>query len=101
MIRFVLRRLRDCPAGEPPILSFELSRGTTISSSGMPPALFQVGTLDPLLDDTLLMAKRWVEAGNEAELRVYPGGIHTFDMFDIPIAHESRAATVAFIRSKL
>ncbi len=69
--------------------------------SGMPPALFQVGTLDPLFDDTLLMAKRWVEAGNEAELRVYPGGIHTYDMFDIPIAHESHAVTANFVRSKL
>ncbi len=69
--------------------------------SGMPPALFQVGTMDPLLDDTLIMAKRWLAAGNEAELLVYPGGIHTFDMFDIPIAHESHAATAEFVKSRL
>ena len=31
--------------------------------SGMPPALFQVGTADPLLDDSLAMAARWTGAG--------------------------------------
>ena len=49
--------------------------------SGMPPALFQVGTEDPLLDDTLFMAQRWQAAGNHTELDVCPGGIHGYDMF--------------------
>ncbi len=44
----------------------------------LPSALFTVGTLDPLLDDTLFMYSRWAAAGNAAELAVYPGGIHGF-----------------------
>src|ERR1700719_5177474 len=40
------------------------------------PALFTVGTKDALLDDTLFMHTRWVAAGNEAELAIYPGGAH-------------------------
>ncbi|MBV9174938.1 MAG: alpha/beta hydrolase [Chloroflexi bacterium] len=44
----------------------------------MPRALFSVGTLDPLVDDTLFMYGRWIAAGNEAELAVYPGGVHGF-----------------------
>ncbi len=46
--------------------------------SGLPPALFTVGTLDPLLDDTLLLAARWTAAGNAAELTVVPGAAHGF-----------------------
>jgi hypothetical protein len=42
------------------------------------------GTKDALLDDTLLMhAARWIAAGNEADLAVYPG-VHPGD------AHGSR-----------
>jgi acetyl esterase/lipase len=44
--------------------------------TGLPPALFTVGTADHLLDDTLLLAARWSIAGNPAELLVYPGAPH-------------------------
>ncbi|HEY1548488.1 MAG TPA: alpha/beta hydrolase fold domain-containing protein, partial [Kofleriaceae bacterium] len=47
--------------------------------AGMPPALFTVGALDPLLDDTLFMYERWRAAGNAAELRVWPHAIHGFN----------------------
>ena len=44
----------------------------------MPPALFSVGTLDPLLDDTLFMEARWRAAGGRTELRIWPEAIHAF-----------------------
>lgn len=47
--------------------------------ANMPPCLFTVGELDPLFDDTLLMAARWKDAGNLAELRVYPQAHHGFN----------------------
>ncbi|MGI9666837.1 MAG: alpha/beta hydrolase [Acidimicrobiia bacterium] len=68
------------------------------SLTGMPPALFTVGTLDPLLDDTLFMAMRWLAAGCDPELKIYPGGIHAFDAFPISIGIEARARMHAFIR---
>lgn len=50
--------------------------------TGMPAALFQCGTYDPLADDTAFMAHRWAMAGAAAETTWYPGGIHAFDYFD-------------------
>ena len=44
----------------------------------LPPALFTVGSLDPLLDDSLFMAARWRAAGNDCELDVWPGCVHGF-----------------------
>jgi len=67
----------------------------------MPPALFTIGTWDPLVDDTLFMASRWLVAGNDTELAVYPGGVHAFDAFPIPIAHQARARMHGFVGSQL
>ncbi|HEU0222572.1 MAG TPA: alpha/beta hydrolase, partial [Paracoccaceae bacterium] len=71
------------------------------SLQGLPTALFQVGTADPLLDDTLMMAARWVGAGLAAELAVYPGGIHAFDKFDLTIARAFQARQIAFLKACL
>lgn len=58
--------------------------------SGLPPALFTIGTLDPLLDENLNMAVRWEAAGNQTDLAVYPGGFHSFDSFPSGIAQETK-----------
>jgi len=44
---------------------------------GLPPALFTVGTEDPMLDDSVQLADRWPDA----RLDVYEGGFHAFDLF--------------------
>ena len=63
----------------------------------MPPALFTIGTRDALLDDSLFMHGRWVAAGNEGVLDVYPGGAHGFVAFPGEIAGKSNAAQDAFL----
>jgi acetyl esterase/lipase len=65
--------------------------------SNMPPALFTVGTLDPLLDDTLFMHARWISSGNEANLVVYPGGVHAFNIFPLKIAHQANKRIDEFL----
>ncbi len=60
--------------------------------AGLCPALFSVGTQDALLDDTLFMYTRWIAAGNEAELAIYPGGAHGFTLFPNRQADEAGGA---------
>lgn len=69
--------------------------------SGLPPALFTVGTRDPLLDDTLFMAARWAAAGNHAERFIVPGGCHVFQYFDIPATAESHRCSAGFLNAVL
>jgi acetyl esterase len=85
-----------------PGLDHETRRDPAISPlyadlRGLPPALFTVGTLDPLLDDSLFMAARWESAGNEAELRVYEDGVHGFNAFPIALGTLANEAQVAFL----
>jgi acetyl esterase len=68
---------------------------------GLPPALFSVGTLDPLLDDSLFMHGRWLAAGNRAELAIYPGGIHAFNAFPSKLATAAHERQVQFLKGCL
>jgi acetyl esterase len=68
---------------------------------GMPPAVFTVGTRDPLVDDTLFMHQRWVTAGIEAVIQVHDGAPHAFDAFDVSIAGQAHRFINAFLASHL
>jgi len=67
--------------------------------TGLPPALFTIGTKDPLLDDSLFMAGRWSAANNSSKLAVYPGGAHVFIAFAGQLAKVGNARIEDFLRS--
>jgi acetyl esterase len=66
----------------------------------LPTALFSCGTMDPLLDDSLFMEARWRVAGNEAQLSLWPEGVHAFTAFPLEIARRSRAEQHAFLAGR-
>jgi acetyl esterase/lipase len=65
----------------------------------LPPALFTIGTDDPLLDDSLFMHARWAAAGNASTLSVHEGGAHAFTAFDLEIARRANDEQIAFLRA--
>lgn len=68
---------------------------------GLPPAHFIVGSLDPLLDDTLFMQARWLAAGNEAQLAIYPRAPHGFNAGDTGMAEHCNTAIHQFLLAQL
>jgi acetyl esterase/lipase len=86
-----------------PSRSFDQRRDPDISPlfarlDDMPPALFTVGALDPLLDDTLFMSQRWISAGNKAEVVVYPEAVHGFTAYPTALARAANARQARFLR---
>jgi acetyl esterase len=69
--------------------------------SALCPAVFTVGTQDPLIDDTLFMEARWRAAGNLTELRIWPEAPHGFISLPMTVADAALSAEHAFLRRVL
>ncbi|MEA2641831.1 MAG: acetyl esterase [Chloroflexota bacterium] len=69
--------------------------------AGLPPALFSVGTLDPLLDDSLFMYARWAAACNATELAIYPGGAHGLSGHPSQLGAQANERADRFLRDCL
>jgi acetyl esterase/lipase len=69
--------------------------------TSLPPALFTIGTLDPLIDDNLFMHTRWIAAMNKSDLAIYPGGVHGFNGMVMGLAERANARIDAFIRQAI
>jgi acetyl esterase/lipase len=66
---------------------------------GMPPALMIAGQADPLLDDTLELARRWRDVAN-VELEVLPEAPHGFIHFPTSMARATCAHAQEWIRKR-
>ena len=70
----------------------------------LPPALFTCGTEDCLLDDTVFMSAKWMMAGGETIVKIFPGAPHGYIMFPPEVnqnAKDGLDAVFAYIKSKL
>lgn len=68
--------------------------------SGMPPALLFAGALDPLRDDTILLAERW-RAVARCEMHLLPACPHGFIRFPTILARRTVARSHAWLRARL
>ena len=70
--------------------------------AGLPPAFICVGALDLFLVEDMDYARRLIEAGVAAELHVYPGAYHGFDVLhDAPPVRQMKRDAVAALRKAL
>src|SRR5207237_2277106 len=69
--------------------------------SEMPPAVFTIGTQDPLLDDTLFMESRWRAAGHATELRVWDEAPHGFLSLPMTVTDVALTAEHDFLTRSL
>lgn len=68
--------------------------------TGLPPALFIVGTADPLIDDTRLMHEKWNAQAGGAELEIVAEAPHGFNRFDSSTARKTNAYTRAWLGAR-
>ncbi|KAL8893329.1 MAG: hypothetical protein Q9192_005375, partial [Flavoplaca navasiana] len=67
----------------------------------LPPAMFVCGTEDCLLDDTVMMAARWMMSGGKAVVRIVAGAPHGFTLFPWEFCAEAKVGVedgCAFVR---
>jgi acetyl esterase len=69
--------------------------------SGLPPALFTVGDLDPLRDDSILMGARWQLAGSSADVDVWPEAGHAFINMATPLGGLALERTTNWLDARL
>jgi len=67
----------------------------------LPDALFAVGTLDALLDDTVMMSACWRAAGSHAETLILQDAIHTVYDSAPALARTAVGRTHEFLRERL
>jgi len=71
--------------------------------SGLPPAFIDVGSAETFRDEDVAYATRIWQAGGRAELHVWPGGFHGFDLLSprAALSRDSREARVRWMRRLL
>jgi acetyl esterase/lipase len=71
--------------------------------SGLPPAFIDVGSAETFRDEDITYAVRIWQTGGQAELHVWPGGFHGFDLM-VPqavLSQEAKRARLRWLRRML
>jgi acetyl esterase/lipase len=93
--------LLGAAAGRPDVSPYAApARATDLS--GLPAAFIDVGSAEILRDEAVAYAARIWQADGEAELHVWSGGYHCFDLVtpDAAISHAAREARTSWLRRR-
>jgi acetyl esterase/lipase len=92
--------LGDLPREDVPIYA---SPGRATDLSGLPPTYIDVGSAETFRDEDVAYAARIWAAGGDAELHVWPGGVHGFDALapDAPLSRDARDARARWLERVL
>ena len=93
--QFAWPALLGGPAGGADVSPYAApARATDLA--GLPPAYIMAGALDLFADESTDYARRLMQAGVPAELHIYPGGFHGFDLAPAAeVAIAARASSLA------
>jgi acetyl esterase/lipase len=64
---------------------------------GLPPCHLAVGTLDPLLDDSLFLHQRLLAADGDSTLQVWPGAVHGFTGIPHALGRRATASGIEWV----
>lgn len=78
---FAWRCVLGDAAGTDATVSCYAAPGRAEDLSGLPPAYIDVGSAEPFRDEAVAFARGLWEAGVQADLHIWGGGSHGFDMF--------------------
>jgi acetyl esterase len=94
MQRYWANYLGQIPGSDPIAAPYYADLG------GLPPLHINAAGLDPLLDDTLMLAQKLAHAGSVAEIDLVPGVVHGFIQMssELPAAHQAIKRSAASIR---
>jgi acetyl esterase/lipase len=97
-----LRHFADAyTPGMTPLYEDMQSLAAALPTAALPPAVFHIGTDDPLLDDNILMSAKWQMTGSEGILKIYPGEPHGFTLLGGNAATDCAAVDVRFVSERL
>ena len=70
--------------------------------AGLPPLLLQAGDHEILLDDSVRFGEKARAAGVQAEVEIWPGMFHVFELYTfLPEARQAIESIARFIRGRL
>ena len=94
--------LGDGVAGGPDVPAYA-APARAADLSGLPPTFVDVGSAETFRDEDVAFAVRLWQAGGRAELHVWPGGFHGFDVVapHAALSRDAVAARAAWLRRQL